>query len=595
MNTTSSHNDTDETAVGRSYEEACDIVYGEGTLFQMVDGEVDGVEMPLFALAPPNVAALYGLAAANAESEFAVFEDERWLTKDVLGLAGQYGDVLVNQLGVKKGDRVAIALRNVPEWISAFIAITSVGAVAVPLNAWWQSAELAYAISDSGSKVIFVDASRAQRILDAKDAPADLHLLGVRLDDESFSGSKFSDLDRNKVKDVASMIVEGATMPAVDVTADDYVFINYTSGTTGAPKGAVSTHRSLVHSLMAFASRLAVTRLVEAPATMTPAEVEAEDALNRKHVMLCVPLFHVTGLVPIMLGAFLANSKLIMTFRWDPDRALKLIDREKVTHFVGVPTMAWDLIAADTFGETDTSSLRYVGGGGAPMPPELVERIATSFSAEAPGLAYGLTETNAYGPGTSAKMFLDNPTSTGRFTPIADIAALNEAGEVLPAGETGELAMKGPFVFDGYWNRPEDTAAVMVNGWFRTGDIGRVDDRGFVYISDRLKDMVLRGGENIYCTEVEAALYEHPAVYEAAVYGIPHERLGEELAAHVMLIKGKSATVEDLQVFLADRLALFKVPSVITLVGEQLPRNAAGKIVKRELRDLMIAQQEASA
>jgi long-chain acyl-CoA synthetase len=250
--------------------------------------------------------------------------------------------------------------------------------------------------------------------------------------------------------------------------------------------------------------------------------------------------------------------------------------------------MSWDLLEAPTFAERDTSSLRSVGGGGAPMPPELVRRIDEHFSRGRPGLGYGMTETNAYGPQNSGDDFLAHPTSTGRPVPIMDIKVTDPVGAELPQGDTGEIWFRGPMLIRGYWNRPDATADTIVDGWLRTGDIGRVDDEGFVYVSDRAKDMVLRGGENIYSAEVEAAIYEHPAVYEAAVYGIPHERLGEELACHVMVKPGASLDAGELQRFVGERLASFKVPSVVTIVTEQLPRNASGKILKRELRDSVL-------
>jgi len=235
--------------------------------------------------------------------------------------------------------------------------------------------------------------------------------------------------------------------------------------------------------------------------------------------------------------------------------------------------------------ERDTSSMKQVGGGGAPMPPELVRRIDENFSSGRPGLGYGMTETNAYGPQNAGDDFVHNPTSTGRPVPIMDLKVTDPEGNTLPVGETGEVWFKGPNLIRGYWNRPEATAETIVDGWLRTGDLGRIDEEGFVYLSDRAKDMVLRGGENVYSAEVEATIYEHPAVYECAVYGVPHERLGEEVAAHVMVKDGHTLTVEELQAFMSARVASFKVPSLVTLVDEPLPRNASGKILKRDLRE----------
>jgi long-chain acyl-CoA synthetase len=558
-----------------SFQEACAAVCAPGTRFEILEEEVFGVPTKVFAGTPQNMRQLFA-AAATRTDEFIVFEDERWSMPQVMELVGQIGHALVHDLGVASGDRVAIAMRNSPEWIATFVAIVSVGAVAVPMNAWWQTDEMVFALNDSGAEVVFVDPDRLARLRAAEPGAVAVRGVLVRGDD----GAGPSSSNGVDVTPLDDLLVDGAALPEVDIAPDDDATILYTSGTTGNPKGAVSTHRAVCSSLMAFACRNAVSALREPP---DPAAPKVQPA-----VMLCVPLFHVTGLVPVMLGSFVGGSKLVMTYKWDPDRALELIEREQVTSFVGVPTMSWDLLEAPTFAERDTSSLRSVGGGGAPMPPELVKRIDEHFSRGRPGLGYGMTETNAYGPGNSGDDFIAHPTSTGRAVPIMDIRVTDPLGAVLSVGETGEIWFRGPMLIRGYWNRPDATAETIVDGWLRSGDIGRIDDEGFVYVSDRAKDMVLRGGENIYCAEVEAAIYEHPAVYEAAVYGVPHERLGEELACHVMVKPGASLDAGELQRFVGERLASFKVPSRVTIVHEQLPRNASGKILKRELRDSIL-------
>lgn len=549
-----------------TFDQACAAVCAPGTMFNIVETEVDGQVTKSFELAPPNLTALFGLAAARTD-EFIIYEDERWTMPEVLAMAGRIGDALVNTWGVTKGDRVALAARNYPDWIASFVAVVSVGAVVVPLNAWWTTDELDFAIEDSGAKVVLADAERARRIMEAPNPSATIVVMRAGQDDL---------VPATELLDDALNV--DATMPIVDIEPDDLVSILYTSGTTGRPKGAASTHGALVQSLMAFAARTQVAALMEPGLVPDP---EGPPSI----VMLCVPLFHVTGLVPVMLGSFIGGAQLVMTHRWDPDRALELIERERVTSFIGVPTMSWDLLEARTFAERDTSSLRTVGGGGAPMPPELVQRIEDHFPNGRPGIGYGMTETNAYGPQNVGSSYVANPTSVGRAVPIMDLRVTDPDGNVLGAGETGELWFKSPTLICEYWNRPEATAETIVDGWLRTGDIGHLDTEGNIYVSDRAKDMVLRGGENIYCSEVEAAIYEHPAVYETAVYGVSHERLGEELGAHVMLKPGQSLDSDELAAFLAERLAGFKVPTVWTFVAESLPRNASGKIVKRALRD----------
>ena len=548
-----------------SFQDACAAVCAPGTPFEITETDVLGVPTKVFTGTPPNMRHLFAMAAARTD-DFIVYEDERWTMPQVLELAGQIGFALRHELGVEHGDRVAIAMRNFPEWIAAFTAITSIGAVAVPLNAWWVTDEIVFALDDSGARVVFADDERLARMAEAPPGAITAHVVAVRAQHELAAG----------VIPLDEFLTHGAEMPDIEIGPDDDATILYTSGTTGRPKGAVSTHRAVLSALMSFAARAAVAAVRE------PAEPDPD--APQTAFMLCVPLFHVTGLVPVMLGSFVSGAKLVVTHKWDPDRALELIERERVTNFVGVPTMSWDLLEAPTFADRDTSSLRSVGGGGAPMPPELVKRIDDNFSKGRPGLGYGMTETNAYGPQNAGDDFIAHPTSTGRPVPIMDLRVTDPDGNELPAGETGEIWFRAPSLIRGYWNRPEATAETIVDGWLRSGDIGHLDDEGFVYVSDRAKDMVLRGGENIYCAEVEAAIYEHPSVYEAAVYGIPDERLGEQLACHVMVKDGETLTVDELQRFVGERLAKFKVPSVVTIVDEQLPRNASGKILKRELR-----------
>lgn len=553
-----------------SFTDAVAAVCSAGSPFEITETEINGITTKTFAGTPPNIKTLFALASARGDGEFLVYEDERWSMNDVLAHAGRMGHMLVNDIGVKKGDRVCLAMRNYPEWITAFVAITSVGAVAVPLNAWWERDELIFGIEDSGAVAVLIDTQRLDRL---GDASVSAQLVAVRHQGKLPEG----------VHSLEEMLTEGATMPEVEIGPEDNITILYTSGTTGKPKGAVSTHRAVLSALMAFGGRSAVHGLVE-----PPTEMPAEDAPTPAFV-LAVPLFHVTGLVPVLLGSFLGGARLVMMYRWDPDRALELIERERVTTFVGVPTMAFDMIEAPSFASRDTSSLLSVGGGGAPMPPELVKRIDESFPKGRPGLGYGMTETNAYGPQNAGDDFVKHPTSTGRALPIIEMRTTDTEGNVLPEGELGELWFKGPNLISGYWNRPDATEETIVDGWLRTGDIGRINSEGFVYVVDRAKDMVLRGGENVYCAEVEAAIYTHPAVHEAAVYGLPDDRLGEEVAATIMVKAGESLTAEEVASHLSGSVASFKIPRIIEIVDSPMPRNAAGKILKRQIREEKIA------
>jgi long-chain acyl-CoA synthetase len=556
--------------MGMTWDEAVAAVTGPGGPFELVEAEVGGQRLRVFKNTPPSLRALFGAARARGDATFLVFEDERWSFADVMAKADALGAALAGRYGVRPGDRVAIAMRNYPEWVVAFAAITGVGAISVSLNAWWTTDELDYALSDSGSRVVVADGDRLARLapLLGKDG---LRAIAVRSEGALPAGA---DAWRE-------VVVEGAPLPDVDVRPDMDATILYTSGTTGHPKGAVSTHRAVLSALVAFACRAAIN------AAMGVGPKRAQPWPTS--FILVVPLFHVTGCVPVMLSCFAAGYKLVMMYKWDAARALELIERERVTQFVGVPTQSWDLLECPDFARRDTSSLVSVGGGGAPAPPELVRRVDRSFSAARPGIGYGMTETNAYGPGNSGDDYLRKPTSCGRVVPAVEMRVTDAEGRSLGPNEVGELWFRGANLIRGYWNKPEATAETIVGGWLRSGDIGRIDEEGFVYVQDRAKDMVLRAGENVYCAEVEAAIYEHPDVYEAAVFGVPHERLGEEVAVALVPKPGRTLDADALRRFLAEHLAPFKIPTRVAIHADPLPRNPAGKILKRSLRDALVA------
>ena len=549
-----------------SYEDAVARVTAPGERFEVVTVDQGGIEQRVFKNEPPSLRELFASARARGDATFLVYEDERWSFAEVMRHVDALAACLVDRCAIVKGDRVAIGMRNYPEWVISFAAITSIGAVSVSLNAWWTEDELDYALTDCGAKVLIADVERAS-LSRASCERLGVRTLVVRADEVAVPGA-------DRWDDVVAL---GEAMPVVTVASGDDATILYTSGTTGHPKGAVSTHGAILQALLGFGCRAAVEGLRRPE--------EATGSTGPPVFILIVPLFHVTGCVPVMLSCFASGLKLVIMYRWGAERALELIERERVTNFVGVPTQSWDLLESPRFAEFDTSSLASVGGGGAPAPPQLVQRVANSFAKAKPGIGYGMTETNAYGPQNSGVDYVEHPTSTGRATPILQIDVRDPNGVSLPVGEPGEIWLKGPNLFRGYWGKPDATAETIVDGWLRTGDIGRVDAEGFVYVEDRAKDMVLRAGENVYCAEVEAAIYEHPAVYEAAVFGVPNERLGEEVAAAVLLKPGATLDAAALQAYVGKRLAAFKVPSIISFVDEALPRNPAGKILKRELRE----------
>jgi long-chain acyl-CoA synthetase len=558
--------------VGLSIEEAIAAVAAQGQPFEVVNVERDGVSFRAFKNSPANLRQFFEMAR-GIDATFLVYEDEEWSFAKVMTEVDALSHALVHHYDVKPGDRVAIAMRNLPEWIISFAAIICVGAVSVSLNAWWTQDELEYAIDDSGPKVLIADSERVARA-SVPCQRANVRILGVRLDElEPLAPG---------VERWNDVVIKDAEMPLVEITPDMDATILYTSGTTGFPKGAVSTHFAVCQAIMAFSSGAAIQ-------AARRGDGEAGSGLAPCFILI-VPLFHVTGCIPVMMSCFSWHFKLVMMYRWEPERALQLIERHKVTAFVGVPTQSWDMLENPNFSKYDTSSLQAIGGGGAPAPPKLVARVADTFEKGGPTLGYGMTETNAYGPGNYGEDYVTHSSSTGRTpTIVMDVEVRDEDFRALPVGESGEIWLKSPTLIRGYWNKPEATAQTIKDGWLRTGDLGHIDNEGFLYIEDRLKDMILRAGENVYSAEVESAIYEHPSVYEAAVFGIPNERLGEEVACVVMLKPGAHLTEAELHEHLSTRLANFKIPTRIAFTSESLPRNAAGKFLKREMPKIYFA------
>jgi long-chain acyl-CoA synthetase len=562
-----------------TFDQAAAELTGPGGKFELVDEVVDGRTVRVFRHAPPTLRLVFDSARGRGDDLYLVYEDDRWTFAEVMARVDALGAALVERYGVTKGDRVAIAMRNYPDWVVAYAATISIGAVAVLVNAWWTTDELAYGLDDSGAKVVVADAERVERVMTVRERLG-VQVIGVRLGDDAPWG----------VDAVEDLYAAGGTMPAVELGPDDPATILYTSGTTGHPKGALSTHRAVVHGLLGYACRAAVDAMRQPPRTDSGDEA-TDGAPQVKYptaFILTVPLFHVTGCIPVMLSTFAMGTKLVMMHKWNPERALELIERERVTQFVGVPTMSRDMLESPDWERRDTSSLKSISGGGAPAPPELVRRIGASVPKGSPGIGYGMTETNAYGPTNNGHDYLTHPTSAGKTVPMMQVRVVGPDGTPLGVNEVGEIEFAGPNLISGYWNRPEATAEAFHDGWLRTGDLGRIDEDGFVYVEDRLKDMVLRGGENIYCAEVEAVLHEHPAIYECAVFGVPDERLGEELACTVVLRPQHSLTEIELREHVGAHLASFKVPRHIDIRDNgQLPRGATGKIQKRDLRDAL--------
>ena len=531
-----------------------------------------------FANAPATMRDVWGAARAHGDALYVVYEDEHYTYAEIDAQVRALADVLTTTCGVGPGDRVAVAMRNYPEWIVSYWAIISIGAAVVGMNAWWTSAEMVYGLSDSQPKLLIADSERVANVvpvLEELRSQRPLPIVAVRhqgeLPDDAWHWN-----------DIVVEANAPDALPDVAIDPDDDATIFYTSGTTGFPKGAQLTHRGSVTNLMNLAFMQAWSQAVLQ--ARHPELVKEVDPAARTVSLAPTPLFHVTacncGLHPVTL----TGGTIVLMYKWDAGRALELIERERVNRSGGVPVMSRELLAHPDFETRDVSSLVSLSGGGAQLQPDLVEKIGVK--GRTPGTGYGLTETHGIVTAVSAKFFADKPESCGPVVPTLDVKLVDDAGLDLTPGEdvVGQLCVRGSVVIKGYLNKPEATADAIRDGWFNTGDIARIDDEGFVFIVDRAKDMVLRGGENIYCSEVESALFEHPAVVENVVFGVPDERLGESVGACVVLAPEATVTEAELKEFVAARLARFKVPEHWWFRSDSLPRNANGKFLKRQVK-----------
>ncbi|ACL60289.1 class I adenylate-forming enzyme family protein [Methylobacterium nodulans] len=559
-----------------SFAEATARLTAPGSPFAVSEAVIRGVPTRIWAAAPPTLREVFLAGRRHGEATFLVYEDDRAsfeaFARAVLALSA---DLIRG--GLRPGDRVAIAMRNLPEWPVAFFATLLAGAIAAPLNAWWTGPELEYGLIDSGATVAILDPERFDRIAERRQAcPALARILlarGTEPGAESLEGII------GPVSAWASL--PPGELPEVPLAPEDLATLFYTSGTTGRSKGAMGTHRNGACAVMAHpysAARAALRRGEPVPVP--------DPRAPQKVMLVSVPFFHVTGCFATLVSALSRGSRLVLMRRWEIARALDLIERERCTSAGGVPTIAWQLLDGREAGTHDLSSLEAVTYGGAPAPAELARRLRAAFPHAAPATGWGMTETSGTFTHHMGEEYLNRPDSCGPPLPVCEARIVDPEGRALPPGEIGELQVKGPNVVVGYWNRPAETAAAFRDGWLATGDLARMDEEGFITIVDRARDMLIRGGENIYCCEVENALHEHPAVVDAAVVAIPHPTLGEEPGAVVALARGQDTSEEELKAFVAARLAAFKVPVRILFYDEILPRNPSGKILKSELRKL---------
>ena len=562
-----------------TFKEVWNEFVAEGSPFEVTETEVRGNTIRVFKEAPPSLRELWQLSAAHGDKEYMVYDDDRWTYtrahKDVASIANW-----MQQNGVEYGDRVAIAMRNYPEWLLAYWAAVSTGVAAVGMNAWWVEEEMEYGLKDSAPKVLFCDQERLDRFDRIRDKFPDIKVVGVRLTEP-----------KDYVIPIEDVLATGGDLPEVSVDPDEDACIFYTSGTTGFPKGAQLTHRGCISNIMniGFFGQLMAQVNLRVHGIEPPDPEQAPQMVG----LVTTPLFHVTANNCLAHGATVNGGKLVMMYRWDALEALKLIEREKVTNLTGVPVMSRELITHPDFDKYDTSTLLSVGGGGAQLQPDLVGKIDSTVKTARPGTGYGMTETCGIITSISGDFFVDKPESCGPAVPTLEAKVVDADGNALPSGEVGELWVKGGPVIKGYLNREEATAETITDGWLHTGDVARIDEDGFIFIVDRVKDMVLRGGENIYCAEVEAVIFNHEDVAECSVFGVEDDRLGEEVGVAIHLKPGASATADDIRAHCAAHMAKHKIPRYIWLMPEPLPRNANGKFLKRELRESLAVSDAA--
>jgi long-chain acyl-CoA synthetase len=551
-----------------------------GAKFELEEKVINGVKLRTYKNAPLTLRDVVLASKEWDQREFLIYQDERVTFAAHYKAVAHLAAKLRNEYGVRKGDRVAVVMRNYPQWPVGFFAALVIGAIATPLNSWWTGEELEYGLSDSGAKVAIVDPEKLERIREHLPKLKQLQTVIVARGGEDEADPSIVSLEKligtakswAKLPDIA--------MPDADIVPEDDATIMYTSGTTGKPKGALATHRGIISNVfngMACQARHFVRQGLPVP----PRDPKVDPP---RVPLLAIPFFHATGAFSNLVPAIMNADKIVTMYKWDPAEALEIIQHEKITTIGGVPAIAWQVLEHPDRDRYDLSSIQFVAYGGAPSAPELVATIKRKFPNGLASNGWGMTETCAASCVNFGKDYELRPASCGAAAPAMDFKIVGANGETLGANQVGELWVKGPNNCKVYWNKPEATAKTFIDGWVVTGDVGRIDEEGFVFLMDRAKDMLIRGGENIYCIEVENALYDHPAIMDAAVVGIPHKVLGEEVGAVVQVKPDMDVTQDELRHYIAQKIAAFKVPVEIQIQRDPLPRNANGKIMKSELR-----------
>ncbi len=551
-------------------EAAFEALTAPGMPFEVITKTVDSVDYQGIGRQPANMAQLFMLCLQYGEADFLVLGDQRYSFAKTYSAAAMIAHALIERYKIKKGDRVGIAAKNSIEWLIVAIAVMASGAILVPYNAWWRRPELAYGIKDTQPDVIFADTSRLARFEGLPEA-AGITFIGLEMKEPMAPAEAvFDDLVEKGVP---------TAMPEVDIDSSDDVLILYTSGSTGYPKGAVSTHEALVSAIMALSLIAAAVKL---------AIVGPDGEMPRPPAALVAgPFFHVAALHVGCLMSLVIGRRVVMIDKWDAEEVLRLIEKESITNCGGVPAMTLEVLEAAKTTKYDLSSILDMTTGGAPFPPGMISEVPEIIPGARTTCIYGLTETNALGTVITRDAYLDRPDSVGKaLPPIVEIKIVDEEGTDLPTDEIGEILIKTIASARGYWNQPDDSAEAFQDGWHLTGDVGYLDEEGYLFISDRKKDIIIRGGENISSVEIEGVLYHHPDVAEVAVFGLPDERLGEIVAALIRPKPGRRVNKEALAEFAGEKLAYFKVPERFLEATEPIPKTATMKFDKPRLRDM---------
>jgi len=549
------------------FNEVVKQVTAKGQMFETKEVLNDnGVTYTEYANFAENLKQFFDIGLTHEEKDWLVYENERYTYKEVYERSAQVANALI-ATGIKKGDRVAICMQNNPEYIFSFMGIMGMGAVCVPLNSWWVPSEVIYGLEHSDAKLLIADKKRLQGL---ESMPDVIKVVTTYADDENFTS--FNSFVKG----------QSSSWPEVEINRNDYASIYYTSGSTGRPKGVLSSQKGILSTMFSWTCYSVVASQIAAKTDPDATPLVSPDLA----VLHCVPLFHVTGSHSAFLMSILIGRKIVMMKKWDAGEALKIIEEEKVSDITGVPTQTWELLSHPKKNDYDLSSLKVLGGGGGPRPAEHVKQLDEQFEGR-PGIGYGLSETNALATLGNGDEYVNHPSSTGRVVPpLTEIKILDNDWNEVAEGELGEIAIKTPASMVGYWKNDEATKECMnEGGWFRTGDLGKFEGP-FLYIVDRVKDMVIRGGENIACPEVEAAIYEHENVLEVCVFGVPDTRLGEIVSCCIYLKPGTNLNQEELSSFLSDKLAPFKIPAEFNFTENKIPRLASEKFDKPTLRKI---------